>query len=445
LIKSFEEFGIIGGPSPHPFVSTGLVKESEHNIGFCKNYLREKLDYLSICQSEKNYSSYYFLRRAFKKRGSEQFISAIKENGFSVGIPKAYFCMRLKQLISRPSNVEKLNGWEYLEDCISDATNNENKLRSSRLVKSLSSFYFNQNPQEFYEYNRTYSAVNELKNRSAKYNKKNYYVSQEEFRDMSVQHRVAMESGSKEKCLWSKGNRQDARIRQLELNDQVLILMARAQLQENDHALFERLKNDFLLQNVRKEGSVNVFTQEFNAEIEIPHKGQSSGFHFYITGDVNLKNAGFFFALRKNRLVISLGIALSSLYGSVTIKMNYQDLMNELKRFESVRIDGIKIIREFEKSIYNQNPAFFDKDNLLNSHNAYLEYLVAEDKLSEDDKKAMNLFRNCIMHNQYKSMKPDWLNVISSNDERGLVSHGSVSILLRSLLEILYGRFVKLS
>jgi len=144
-------------------------------------------------------------------------------------------------------------------------------------------------------------------------------------------------------------------------------------------------------------------------------------------------------------LVISLGIALSSLYGSVTIKMNYQDLMNELKRFESVRIDGIKIIREFENSIYNQNPVFFDKDNLLNSHNAYLDYLVAEDKLSEDDKKVMNLFRNCIMHNQYKSMKPDWLNVISSTDERELVSHGSVSILLRSLLETLYGRFVKLS
>lgn len=457
LIETFRECNLIDSKNKHPFIEKTNYNQVNGIIDFYENYLKARLKYLENCYKKQNYSNLHFLH--IGARHGNKNVDYIKNlaNQFCnepINLPRGLF-MDLIVDWFRENGSDKMKSIVEASD----------KINTVYLIQKYFEIDLKDESQEFYSksYGRTYNYLNTLLKKGK--SKKEIYYSPEklnaELKD--IKNKIAklpeeetLKDDDGAEVLDFDGNpivksprkigvhklnelmQNEKRIRHIKVCDILIHLMAKDLLNKNIKELNLK-ESDLFLRDIKPKSETGILSKKIKFELKYELK---EGTKIIYQDDLKFKNYGDFRRFLKDRRLDNL------LPYFKEMRINRKVLEKELEQYDSVRPHVFKLIRDFEKEMFNKYQLELEKKinkkNQYIEHNAILEVFFEKFQGFKEKKALMENLRGKFSHNQY----PDsalFKDIISTNELDLILTKGnekkSIARQLFKIIEDTYGAF----
>lgn len=369
----FIECGLLESSNNHPFLNKMNLDKCKNIVDFYKTYLMQRRSYLIACSKEKKYKSYHFLRPNRKKwdeRNNDFYIQlANRYLEQSIELPRGFLTDEIKKCLLKFNNEDMNN-----------TINTASEVNTVFLIQCYCKYIIKDNPQDFYNFKRTYRVFNKIYDSRTERNKfkplENRYYSAIELEKESVKIREKVKKDESLKHLYDEYMKNEKQIRLCKIHDILLFLMAK-------NLLFKKLGelNDYKLDKIMPDSERDILSKQTSMKMKYGNK-------VIRQEKMTLKKYGDFLRFTKDRRMNSL----MQLTKSDII--NREDLEKELEIYDMKRAEIMVHILDLEKSVIESNGHSGNNTHFPN-------ILKQVPELNAQDGYLMQIIRNAYCHNQY--------------------------------------------
>jgi hypothetical protein len=430
LPDRFKECGMLDSDNAHPFIERVLSKKCRGIVEFYTHYLEERVRYLNFCKStEKKCEAYHWLNlNRIKSRADTSYGPKLAKKyteNHPINFPRGVFTLAIRNLLQEkePRLIPVLNNAQALQ------TKNEKGQNQSVhpvfntvfLLKAYHEHVQGDADQSFYAWPRQYKILNQFFARNqrpfdpvqVKPLTHSQIIENRPHVKQWINRLTQVDRNTREPIKVSKTasfndfDQNEKTLRHRQAQDRLLTLLAKEMLQNaSDAQVLQDNLNQLKLKEIGPNQDKGPLAQTVDYSIKLSFTEQVNGkptsnavTKAIRQKNLKLKNFGDLKRFVRDR-------RLSNLMHYYKANIIEKETINlELDQYDRSRVDIVKAVFDFEKSLIRKWPEaleFKDKENQETSkHGLLLQYAIHKLGGYTEPADRIKNIRNAFLHNQY--------------------------------------------